>query len=444
MLNKLTAAAQKSGKLSSKVALFRFILNAEREEETTLTDDQMSAVIKAMPGNVADSDYQASVVEALQALENPKTGTVDEKLTKGASAQLDTTPQYVMAIKCGAAWDAEITDELEEDIQAGEQYKEAGLHTLDGLDRLFGANAPTNEFRNIISRWPLVDSEPGTAEAPFKPRFEGDFPAKYKVFNVTSRKHEPRDTYNIMFDATPLGSKLNKEIAELEDAINDRVGAVPQADWPTRKGYDGTVWGKVKDDLKGRKALLTGRKNTGRSKLKEAVTIYQTLATVNDLQGVVAKIRKDADGKISRPNPILIYNPENPAEETQRCKVSEFLSYDPAKAAEKGGTFAAFVATKPQRKPKSGTGKDATKIEASIPLDVHVFEAQMAMHGHFMDKAENVTAIWKEAVRNKALRMTICAEHIATQQFYNKWRAEYETFIQEGGDLTKPTEAKVA
>jgi hypothetical protein len=427
-LTKLQTAAVRTGKLSSKVNFIRAVLNKDRETETDLTDDIIGQAIQKMPGNIGDDEYVADVVKTLTTVEKP---SAQLRAAAGLTAQIDTTQQHELAVLCGAAWDAQMTRTMLADIEAGEQAKESPLHVLESLERLFGPNAPNDNLKNIILKWPAVDSE-DTKDNPLVPRFEGDLPAKYRVKNRATGKMDDRDFYFIEFDASPIGTSINEEIAQLDMVINDKVGAKPRNEWPE-------VWGTATPDLKDRRTLLTSRKNNGRLQLKQAARVIQQLAAVNHIKTVVAKLLRDEKGNLRRPNPIYMYStdPDN-AEINQRCNIQQFLSYVPTKVKDDGG-IKELLDTKPPKKgkgsrtPAAGTGK--VTPDATMPANVHMLEQQWAMQAHWLDDKDNLTSVFKEGQTNKGLRMTLMSIVKALKPFEKKWDPEYQQFILEGGDI---------
>jgi len=424
VLSKLQANALKTGKLSSKVAFIRATLNEGREDESILTDDLIGDTIKKMPGNIGDDEYVQSVIAVLAQIENP-TEELKQKAGLPSVAAAEQEPQTVLAIKCGKVWDVALIDTMQEDIEAGKQAKAIPFHTLDNLIRLFGDAAPSNEYKNLMSKWPIVDSE-DTKEHPMVARFDDDKPAKYKHFNVTTSKYEDRDFYFLQFDYSPLGVKINAEIDEIDKVTNKNTDA--KDPWLTMSDYDRVA----------RRKELVSDKNEGRKALKRAVKVYHQVAAVNGCHKLVAKLRRDDNGNIKRQDPIFIYEKDDPTK-AKAVDMNTFLSYVPAKVDAENASLADLVKTKPVKAP-SGKNKQtggAPAADPKVPVTPHVAESYLAMIGQYMDDKANQAALFREGSKNKQLMNTMILVHDFLHPFAQKHRTENEANIKTQDEGTR-------
>lgn len=136
--------------------------------------------------------------------------------------------------------------------------------------------------------------------------------------------------YEEVFSHLRVGREINTALAGIAKALENQASA-PE---PYASYSPGT--------LKSEGHRLRVRRDTGTDNLRMAVgLVHQLKAFTDNLDKVRVSFVKKDDGKVVRgKKAIQIINPEDVGDAIQ-CSVSQFLNYNPARAAAHGGTVAA-------------------------------------------------------------------------------------------------------
>lgn len=425
-IQQLQAKAINTGKsIDAKRFIRAKLEEMHGDDAKRITNDMIGDTLTKMPGNIGDDSHVADLLNVFAQVLNPsetdkhKAGlpaVVTATVTADISAMIDKTPQAKLAADIAAALPKDMLAEMDADYQAMVQGKQAPFHCLLWLLKTFGPEATSNQFKDTLKTWPIVDSQLDIkagktieVEVVFTSRFKDDMPAKYQVLNKQTSKFVDYDFYNNVFDGSPSGIDVNNRISSIEKRIAD-------------------LGGKNNVDLDLLKNLKSERSNK-RKQLKDAMRAYQQIEAFNKIDRVVARPNLDkATGLFKKGEaPIAMYEEGDPSTYRQ-VDMSSFLSYRPEQATD----FASLLKSKPEKKKRAPSGKTSASDVKSIPYPdtFEAFEIQWANCMQWLDKKANLATLFHNAGggKNKPLRDSLIEGHIALQPFYDReyknWQAD--------------------
>lgn len=339
------------------VKYFRILLNEGRDEadQTKLTAKQiMSAVSDA--GDVLDSDAEINVIEALEALEQSGEEEPDsrEQVVTADEAKLE----QASAAEFAAKLDKDATDALAEAWTIKRRSGVMPLVHMLNLLRCWGkdgmASAPIGGSvkMDVSGKYVLAIKHSKDNFTVLPPAVQNLRPDKYTVDGTDGRKH-PMSFYGDVFDATPNGIELAKQLAICDGALQS-----PQAAGTPKELVD-----KDKFEIEAEKKAVKDARTFQIGQLRKAVQCYRQLEAINNLPlagAYVVTTGRNGHTKVREtPLPIVIHNwMDDPAGNKDQngnvirhmtaqlpVSIGKFLKYDVAKAAELGGNRAALEKT---------------------------------------------------------------------------------------------------
>lgn len=191
----------------------------------------------------------------------------------------------------------------------------------------------TGPFR--IMRWAMDHINTDTlALFPNPGSDTGDCPDKYEevYFRDGKKKFRATSFYLKWFLNTfPEGQRIAAALAHIALAKDEKANqaAVPQE----IRNLDPVALEALREDL-------VSKQNSGVKAVRDTFALIKQFDAVNALKGVTAEPLLDKDGNVEKmQKPIHVYNVDQPKKEWGLYSISGFMQFDPAKAAEMGGTF---------------------------------------------------------------------------------------------------------
>lgn len=227
----------------------------------------------------------------------------------------------------------------------------------------------TGPFR--IMRWAMDHIDAATlALFPTPGSDTGDCPDKYEEVHFRDGKKKFRATsfYLKWFLSTfPEGRRIAAALAHIALAKDEKANqaAVPQE----IRNLDPVALEALREDL-------VSKQNSGVKAVRDTFALMKQFDAVNALKGVTAEPLLDKDGNVEKmQKPIHVYNVDQPKKEWGLYSISGFMQFDPAKAAELGGTFDALKLTAKRETPPDGgegTGDKPVPINTNATLSARI------------------------------------------------------------------------
>lgn len=289
-------------------------------------------------------------------IELPKmTDAEKEAMAKVMSALSDTLASFVTADLNAII--VEI-DKAKKDLQAG-PFR---------ILKYIKSNIPADK----LAMFPTPGSETGNCPDKYEEPYFRDGKKKFKKTSFYLK---------YFLNHFPEGKRIAAALAHIALAKDEKANqaAVPE-----------TIRALNPVDLENLREDLVSQQNQGVKALRDAMALEKQFNAVNALAKVVAMPLMDANGDVRKVNkPIKVWNKDNPEQEWYLYSISGFNQFDPARAAELGGTIEALKLTA-KREQGEGEGDPATSdkpvaINTNATLvarigDVHEFIANKLMN----------------------------------------------------------------
>lgn len=211
----------------------------------------------------------------------------------------------------------------------------------------------------------------------------GDCPDKYEepYFRDGKKKFKKTSFYLKYFlNHFPEGKRIAAALAHIALAKDEKANQAAVPD-------DIRKLNPV--DLENLREDLVGQQNAGVKALRDAMGLEKQFNAVNALAKVSAMPLMDAEGNVRRVNkPIKVWNTDNPEQEWYLYSISGFNQFDPARAAELGGTLEALKLTAKREQGEEdsdpATSDKPVAINTNATLvarigDIHEFVANKLM-----------------------------------------------------------------
>lgn len=235
----------------------------------------------------------------------------------------------------------------------------------------------------VLLKWFKVNVPAGTLALFPTPGSEvGDCPDKYKEpYYRDGKKKFKQTSFYLRFylNHFPEGKRIAAALAHIAIAKDEKANqnAVPQE----IRNLDPVA-------LEGFREDLVKQQNTGVASIRSAIALNKQLDAVNELSGVSAAPQMDKNEDVLKvAKPIKVWNVEQPDQQWNLYSISGFMQFDPARAAELGGTFDALKLTAKRDQEEGGEqgGDKPVVINTNATLvaritDIHEFISNKMMN----------------------------------------------------------------
>src|SRR6266550_2677019 len=399
------------------VAYRAMVADEFSDKANKLSDTEVTALVKSVPGDGRDGDIQLARMTKLEEFE-PKgsEGTdIPPALLPAEINKLSAVPRArQLAYKYGDMFDAQATKALVVAADAGEDFTGAPIIIEAALQRIFGAirDAKGKLIReSVMDTWPI----PGTGTK------------KWLENNPDWQKKSNRqlDHYNVVADdGTKISGTFYGDTVDRTSAGKDI--ALAQAQLKAIKDNEPVLAGTPKrfEALKGDAEGMTseiGRWTTRRTNMVRKLHLaWQFARQKQEMEDHLSKVgwrfanhdpEKNEEFTTEQLNiastlkkPIVMFF-KGGGKNTPPLSLAAFVRYNAAIAAQKGGTLAAFLETgKREPKPKAAvtaTGAmlvDAQGKDIGIPNTMQA-TAMFSVLNHAFDKSDFLGALYSIANR---------------------------------------------
>jgi hypothetical protein len=355
---------------------YRQQVNEAHDIETGLSDEQIVAIVRSIPGDESDETKGAAVTEArLQALRDASEREELEDLTKPPSA-IDS-PLGALAAQIGSKIDVATDNIVDVAVDNKEKYDGAPLEIADHLNDLFGGEKDSDGdiLRcTEIASWPVPGSN------------QKNMPAGSNVCcdrytftdRATGNEHKGHFVGDI-HDSTPHGIEIKERLAAIRLLDDDPTSGKVGFGYKTKFLTNGNI-----DTLKveAEKRYWLGRRTSRINRIGRAIKFIQVVTRLHDdLKDVAYFFLHDDRSQRYRSNkPVkLTSGSGKKSVNIGPFGLSQVLALKIDEAIRNGGTLAALHATLKRKKKtdaatQQGGGKDKEGVGQALIVNAKQVE----------------------------------------------------------------------
>lgn len=340
------------------VAGYLAAFRVKHSRETTLTMDEMEAIIMNAEADMTDDDFADAFFEA----ETPDADATDDRSLTDTGQDSAYTVAKLLS-------DKDFVAHLETNALAALENKRGAAVLRRDLVRLVGLEV-------IATIWPVPGSTTKTVQGNRRPH-------KYNksVTNVTTGETtvgtDNGDWYADAYDASEDGKAL---LAKIESLAAVKRGETGKHILPEHAKIAG-------DEIKltAKKSQLDTFRTTKKNAIIRAVNLVQKMYRINNETEMVAElitVDGTPEGEPESSNKLIYAYDRKDQKKFRILTIGQLLALDVDKGKANGGTYVAMIGTT-KRAPKKGTGVEVQNIVVKAPKQAD--DATAALAGFFDD-----------------------------------------------------------